>query len=155
MVAKSSNTSSDYQHTIIALNTSHRPYAFQTKVPLVTMRVLLPAAILLLVNMVPILIAAPVAIPAPTAQPSSSLPNVEDRSLPLEAREPTKIDTKAAKAKPRLGKPTDYAHVDLEGMIGDLRLPQEIKTFSNSNSTTATSTKSSATATSTKMSLVA
>ncbi|KAG7006321.1 hypothetical protein G7Y79_00015g039110 [Physcia stellaris] len=123
------------------------------------MRVLLPAAILLLVNMVPISIAAPVAVPAPTAQPSSSLPDVDDRSLPLEARLPTKTNSKAAKGKPRLGQPTDYAHVDLQGMIGDLRLPQEIKTYadskSNSNSTTSTSAKSSATATSTTTSLVA
>ena len=105
------------------------------------MRVLLPAAILLLIQLVPSSIAAPVAVPAPTAQPSSSFPNVADRSLPLEAREPAKTKGQATKAKAKHGTPTDYAHVDLEGMLGDLVIPQEIKTNSSS---TATATKTAA-----------
>lgn len=102
------------------------------------MRVLLPTAVLLLIHLVPTSIAAPVAVPAPTARPSSSFPDVVDRNLPLEAREPSKAKVHASKAKPKPGTPTDYAHVDLQGMIGDLVIPQEIK--SNSSST-ATATK--------------
>ncbi|KAL8797747.1 MAG: hypothetical protein Q9195_000099 [Heterodermia aff. obscurata] len=97
------------------------------------------SAILILIHLVPTSVAAPVAVPAPTAQPSSSFPNVADRSLPLEAREPAKIKAQeATKAKPKPGTPTDYSHVDLEGMIGDLVIPQEIKTNSSSTATATT-----------------
>lgn len=165
MVANSSNDLSAHQHTSVTLKTSAHlkppPIRLSNKFISATMRVLLPAAILVLVNMVPISIAAPVAVPAPTAQPSSSLPALDDRSVPLEARVPTKTNSKAAKGKAGLGRPTDYAHVDLQGMLSDLRLPQYDQTNdstsskSNSNSTTATSAKSSATATSTTTSLLA
>ena len=102
------------------------------------MRVFLPTAVLLLIHFIPNSIGAPLALPVPTAKPSSTFPNVKDGSLPLEAREPTKTEPEAK--KPALGQPTDYAHVDLEGMLGDLVMPQEIRTNSSSTAT-STSTK--------------
>ena len=104
------------------------------------MRLLLSSAILLLVHLAPMTIGAPVAVPAPTAQPSRSFPSIEDGSLPLEGREGTKTHVKAEKAKPPLGEPTDYSHVDLQGMLGDLVIPQEIKTNSSSTATRTSTT---------------
>ena len=106
----------------------------------------LPAALLYLIHFTPISIGAPMAVPAPTALPLDTLPSLEAPDIPLEAREPTKVKPQAHRAKPALGQPTDYAHVDLEGMIGDLTMPSS-ETKSNSSST---STASETTSTKTK-----
>lgn len=100
------------------------------------MRVLLPAAVLLLIHFTPASIGAPLALPVPTATPSSTFPSVDDGNSPLQMRESTKTQPKR---KPALGQPTDYAHVDLAAMI-DLEMPSEV--VRNSSSTArATSTK--------------
>ena len=110
------------------------------------MRVFLPAAVLLFIHLTSISIGAPVAIPAPTAQPSNGLPKVEDRSLSDKATKSSRSEIHASKAKVALGQPTDYAHVDLEGMIGDLVIPSEHGKTNSSSETTSTMTKTKVTA---------
>ena len=102
------------------------------------MRLLLPAAVLLLIHFTPTSIGAPIAVSAPVTQPPDSFSSEAKRSLSLKAREPTKALDEAAKAKSALGQPTDYAHVDLEGMLSDLTIPSEVNPNSNK---TATATK--------------
>ena len=96
------------------------------------MHVLLPAAVMLLIHFTPLTLGAPLPLPVPTAQPSSTIPSLEDGSVLLEAREPTKT---GSKKKPAMGQPSDYAHVDLAAMLGDLPpIPQEVR----KNTTTVT-----------------
>ena len=102
------------------------------------MHVFLPSAVLLLIHLTPLTLGAPLALPVPTAQPSSTIPSIEDSSVPLEAREPTKT---SSKKKAALGQPTDYAHVNLAAMLGDLPpIPQEVRKNSTTTARSTTTT---------------